>query len=1005
MSNTIYLDINAKNSHLNSENNLLRYDLPEAVSLPTGTEIKCLQSIVNQQGTVGTSITFEEDIKETIIIQYYITDTTYSFPTPNLSVPGATFESANWQIFDNFEFKGNAEVQFGTNNSSYTGKYGTIPVGQASCGGTEIIMPLVMPCEMNATGDGIVTDLEHYWTPLTCEINILIEKGTYNTNKLAELITDQINGLELINETFTAENTFRELQITNERYTGYISNNTSLRNILVEDADGFLLWNSSNTRPGQFKPYRNEGAAGTYVKSPSPLLPKEANFDGISAVAVTPTFSSGIRKSIVQGYVGTNAPSVYNVNGTIWSGSPDKNFFIGLQTIYNKGSTADPYQTGFLSYNPFTAGYNVGAADFSLKVNNDGEFELDYTHTPRYIPTYDYFGNKQDNPGQEAAYIKRLAGVADPRRINEHPTGRTIASDPIGSGWYKTQSQPMRRTTGFMVLNWAYQTCKNEKRGSPSPIGGQRDDLRANIPENILVNMDKNRTFDEWFNSKQEGREAWENTLWYRLGFTYDDLQNDTYFEKQFFPDKDDRNSIKNTTIEGFTTNQRLDVSSVTTSSTLVNGQGHSASGTFQPKVSINPINGSISGIQAFNTGDINVPYDIYNNNAVTAQIQKFGKTTGAYKGSLYYGAVMVPVITTGIPVSASRLPVLNNNGYMLVTSDIVEPNDIVKAGSFLGLLDIIPKSNLQNADYIQDRNVLSHTISNPQVVKQINIKITNPDLTDIPLEPNSAFLLAITFPQPKQTIMLADLEYSAQEQQVASALQQSTAQSVEAGTLPVLPTFQQYNTTGEAAPPTATEAGDKKSASRRRIDIAKKAVAYSKLKTDEEKEEFLKKLPESDRQEVTDVAGRIPKRGGGGGVRAGGGAKAPTRRTDEELATELNKIRNVEQANKFLVALPREQAREVERIASARAGYTYGPARPLERITALNQLDREESERQKQAVRGRRGQPGTPAGTTEEEKEERQSLERARIKRPGAPRPRPGGGAKPPRGGQPPTP
>ena len=76
MSNTIYLDINAKNSQLNEDNNLLRYDLPEAVSLPTGTEIKCLQSIVNQQGTVGTSITFEEEIRETIIIQYYLIDTT-----------------------------------------------------------------------------------------------------------------------------------------------------------------------------------------------------------------------------------------------------------------------------------------------------------------------------------------------------------------------------------------------------------------------------------------------------------------------------------------------------------------------------------------------------------------------------------------------------------------------------------------------------------------------------------------------------------------------------------------------------------------------------------------------------------------------------------------------------------------------------------------------------------------------------------------------------------------
>lgn len=920
MSNTIYLDINAKNSQLNEDNNLLRYDLPEAVSLPTGTEVKCLQSIVNQQGTVGTSITFEEDIKETIIIQYYLIDTTYTVPTPNLAIPsGSTGDGnlqTNWQILDNFDFKGNAEVQFGTNNATYTGAYGTIPIGQSSCGGTEIVMPLVMPCEMNATGDGITTTDEQYWTPLTCEINILIEKGTYNTNKLAELITDQINGLELINENFTGETTFRELQISNQRYTGYVSNNTSLRNILVEDGDSLSEWNTSGTRPGQFNPYRNEEAAGTFIKSPSPLKPNEINFDGISAVGVTPSFSSGIRKNIVQGYVGTNAPSVYNVNNVIYSASADKNFFIGLQTVYNKGSTADAYQQGFLSYNPFTAGFNVGAADFGLKINNDGEFEFDYTHTPRYIPTYDYYGNKQDNPGQEAAYIKRLAGVADPRRTNEHPATRTEPSDPIGAGWYQTQSQPMRRTTGFMVLNWAYQTCKRETNNSPESIEGQRDDLRANIPSNILSDMDKNRTFDEWYKGKANAKRAWEKTLWYRLGFTYDDLQNDTYFEKQFFPNKDNREAISNTTIEGFTTNERLDVSAVTTSSTLVNGQGHSASGTFQPKGAINPINGSISGIQNFNTGDINVPYDIYNNNASAGQITRFGRTTGAYKGSLYYGAVMVPVITEGIPVSASRLPVLNNNGYMLVTSDIVEPNDIVKSGSFLGLLDIIPKSNLQNADYIQDRNVLSHTISNPQVIKQINIKITNPDLTNIPLEPNSAFLLAITFPQPKQTIMLSGLEYNAQEQQVASALQQSTAKSVEAGTLPVLPTFQQYNTTGEPTAPTATEAGDKKTASRRRIDIAKQATAYNKLKTDEERDEFLKKLPESDRQEVTEVAGRIPKRGQGAGVREGGGRKEPSEREKQRLQQQKERSeKEIKEHGRVLKPFERDELRTMGRI------------------------------------------------------------------------------------------
>jgi len=228
----------------------------------------------------------------------------------------------------------------------------------------------------------------------------------------------------------------------------------------------------------------------------------------------------------------------------------------------------------------------------------------------------------------------------------------------------------------------------------------------------------------------------------------------------------------------------------------------------------------------------------------------------------------------------------------MLVVSDLVEPTDIVKSGSFLGLLDIIPKSNLQNTDYIQDRNVLSHTISNPQVVKSITIKITNPDLTNIELEPNSAFLLAITLPQPKQTVLLASLENNAQEQAVASSLQNTTAQQIKQGALPTLPTFQQYNTTGEPAPNTHTEHEDKRTASRRRIDIAKQASALNKLKSEEEKNAFLERLPESDRREVAETADRMRILSEQREGRAGGGARPPTREeTERQERTRFGKV------------------------------------------------------------------------------------------------------------------
>lgn len=950
MSNTFYLDINAKNSKIQtSENNVMTYELPEAIPLPTGTEIKCLQSIVNQQGTVGTSITIEETVKETIVIQYYTSDTTIQYPTPSLNVanPSTDDTFTNWQVLQPVNFFFNPQTQFGdpTATSGLT-PWGVLPYGQASIGGTEIAMPMVMPCEMDETGVGTVAEAQQYFVPLTCEIQIEIEAGTYNVNKLAELITDQINGLDMV----SSDNLpFRSVQINEGTYTGYVNNGTTLKPILTVKNAGFVDFNNNGTRPPEFKPYR--GLDGNLIQPPAPLLPEDAESGGIAGVAVHPSFASDIRKNAIQGYLGANVPANYNVNNVCDKNSTNPNWFQGFNLPYIPGSTADGLQTGFLSYNPFNNGMAIGATDFKLTVNVDGEFQIDNTHTPRYIPTYDYFGNKQENAGQECAYIKRVAGTADANRINEFPTGRTGAADPIGRGWYKTLSQPMRRTSGFMVLNWAYKTCLAESNGTPPPITGQRDDLRTALPSSVVEKIDKLRTYDEWFDSKQKAKEAWENTLWYRLGFTYDDIQNDEYFESQYYPDKATRDEVSQVKLEGFTTNERLDVSALTTASTLVNGQAHSSTGNVSNKETITGLPGAISGIQAFNTIDVNVPYDIYNNNKKYSNL--YGSTTGAYKGSFYYGAVMVPVITEGIPVSASRLPVLSNNGYMLVVSDLVEPTDIVKSGSFLGLLDIIPKSNLQNTDYIQDRNVLSHTISNPQVVKSITIKITNPDLTNIELEPNSAFLLAITLPQPKQTVLLASLENNAQEQAVASSLQNTTAQQIKQGALPTLPTFQQYNTTGEPTAPTHSENEDKRTASKRRIDIAKHASALNKLRTPEEKNAFLDKLPEKDRQEVAETAERIRTLREG---KSGGGARPELSERGKVFQAIRKEIKEKNPSIPFTELQKKAQA-ELERRERAGFGRELLPAERTEGSLVAQELRR----RQERKAREEQTKPPPP--------------------------------------------
>ena len=54
---TTYVDINARNSILeNDTNNIFEYQLPEAVSLPAGTNISVQNALINLQGINGASI-------------------------------------------------------------------------------------------------------------------------------------------------------------------------------------------------------------------------------------------------------------------------------------------------------------------------------------------------------------------------------------------------------------------------------------------------------------------------------------------------------------------------------------------------------------------------------------------------------------------------------------------------------------------------------------------------------------------------------------------------------------------------------------------------------------------------------------------------------------------------------------------------------------------------------------------------------------------------------------
>jgi len=248
------------------------------------------------------------------------------------------------------------------------------------------------------------------------------------------------------------------------------------------------------------------------------------------------------------------------------------------------------------------------------------------------------------------------------------------------------------------------------------------------------------------------------------VGFSFEDIQATSSYEKQEYFDKGEQ------TVFGFTTQQEVDTSAVPFISTTFNGArgGYTA----DPKAKIQPIIAppkSISNIQLFNTLDANVPQLNFNNNkAVTA-----GEACVApYQYSFYTEAVMIPFQTKGRDAVASNLPILSENGYLYVLSNIIEPNDVVKFKDNVGLLDLLPKSNLSNQDFIADRTPIMHTLSNPKVLNSITIQILNPNLTDVALQPNSSILLKITIPQEKITEIRASIENNIQEEGIEKEVQ-----------------------------------------------------------------------------------------------------------------------------------------------------------------------------------------------------------------------------------------
>ncbi len=794
MSNTIYIDASTTNAiKINETNNRFTYRLPNAIELPNGTEIALQNSIINLKGITGASIEIEQDIEERMIYQYYSMDTSYMVPT--YLVTTETASANNYQILIDHgkNFNRNREFQNVIPDNDLLGVPYIDQTNNALAGYCEVPMPLL---SSYTHGDGQQTAI-----PALGISTIKIPKGIYSIDKLSQLISDQINNIDATNaETPIANNSenFYYNQNYLNQYAGYIANNSTVRNFTVEQSGLWAEINAKNyakygdikqltpiaiqtpklvpdgnTIPGALPPnYIVQSHIGYATNNFM-----NANKGMCSVIGVSGRTSERCRFNAMRGGFGTgNVPGtteprvrsgcnffdITRNDGDITEGLGV--YFRGWEQVNNLGGGNGKelvYIPG--GFDIFDRGIAFGTDNFSMSYEPKGGFAFNYLHQPQKIPTCSKNGISNANPGQECIFKK------DPVTQLEFKLATVNTGVDVTPGM-ESLTTLMTKLGGVAVTNFAFDTARR--------LGDLSPEQPTKLPtidqsDGNLIACQQYAFFSEFFSTEEKAKAAWDTTLWSRLGFTYDDLVNPNINLAG-----SGKYSMYNQSIDvgGFTTFQDVDSSVLSTMSGLYNpiNKGDTAATTGSPGAPGEGDIPAINNVQVFNLTNTNQPNAQFSN----AIVDTSGPVNAApFNSSFYDFATMVPVITKGRPYTANKLPTLSKNGYILVTSDIVESTDIMKNQQNDGILDLIPKSNLSNQDYMSDRNILTHTLSNPKSINEVTINILNPDLTDISLEPNTTCLLRITTPIPKPTQYMAKVAESVAEQQVANVIAQDIEQ------------------------------------------------------------------------------------------------------------------------------------------------------------------------------------------------------------------------------------
>jgi len=251
------------------------------------------------------------------------------------------------------------------------------------------------------------------------------------------------------------------------------------------------------------------------------------------------------------------------------------------------------------------------------------------------------------------------------------------------------------------------------------------DETRRRVNRNLETFQVYDTTTGIFIEDFGYNEEVWEDSLWGRLGFTYDQLHNDNP------PERQKRYTDFTSTSNILTTN--ADVKSRDIKSWQQNKFKESQ----------------------------------YSNTLFHAfQFKAF--KAGKKKDQTCFLAFLPEIIapTSSVSVVASEYPTQINNGFYNIRSDLaLNVSSVLGAGnSKYPIVGIADKTNSLKDFFISSPSSISHTITRPVTISSITTQIDDPDGTASRCSPNSVVIYRITRSVNTNFNILADLQRKLEE-------------------------------------------------------------------------------------------------------------------------------------------------------------------------------------------------------------------------------------------------